>query len=110
MCYCRYCATNTAPKFREIVNEVLQNVKKMEDSLAKLQKIRKKPSAQANQPTKSSDDDKIRLQLKLDLSYFLQKYTSDYLVDAQGGELKSIAAIVCNIEQKLNENKVNGDI
>jgi hypothetical protein len=103
-----FCAVSTAPKFKDIVNGVLDNVKKMEDSLAKFKK-KKKPVKDVN---KSSDDDNIRLQLKLDLEFFVEKYRADYKVSAESSkeassELDSIKEIVESIEKQLAEKEAN---
>ena len=103
-----YCAITTAPKFKDIVNGVLDNVKKMEDSLAKFKK-KKKPAKEVN---KSSDDDNIRLQLKLDLKFFVEKYRADFKISEETSkrasvELDSIVTIVKNIESQLADKEAN---
>ena len=98
-----FCAVSTAPKFKDIVNGVLDNVKKMEDSLAKFKK-KKKPVKDVN---KSSDDDNIRLQLKLDLEFFVEKYRAEYKISEESSkeahlELESVKLIVESMERLEN--------
>ena len=53
-----------------ISTELLSSVKKMEDSLKRLKALRKTDAAAANTQQGTSDDDKIRLQLALDVRFF----------------------------------------
>ena len=64
-------------RYQAIANDLLESVRKMEDSLRRLRKVRPDRSIAsnlsnlANQPTaQMSDDDKIRLQLHLDMVEF----------------------------------------
>lgn len=58
------------PRYFETVSDVLNSVKKMEESLKRLKQARRAP---ATNPVSSSggmsDDDKIRLQLALDVEF-----------------------------------------
>ena len=59
------------------VQDVLTNVTKMEESLRKLKKVRGGAGAGDRDKTAGlSDDDKIRLQLYLDVTYFLRELSS----------------------------------
>ena len=62
------------------VQDVLTNVTKMEESLRKLKKVRGGAGERDRDRTVGlSDDDKIRLQLYLDVSYFLRELSSGRL-------------------------------
>ena len=62
-------------RFQPIANDILESVKKMEDSLRRLQRIKQVKSTAANMSSMTSgnnssamsDDDKIRVQLFLDV-------------------------------------------
>lgn len=62
--------TVLCPRYFETVSDVLNSVKKMEESLKRLKQARR---SLATNPVSSSggmgDDDKIRLQLALDVEY-----------------------------------------
>jgi len=71
------------------VQDVLSNVTKMEESLKKLKKVREKSSGGVAGKDKSaglSDDDKIRLQLYLDVMYFLRELESKELSSVMCGD------------------------
>lgn len=57
---------NTYYRYVAYVDDVMKAIKKTEESLRKLKKIRD-PNYKVN-----SDDDKIRCQLSLDINYLLQ--------------------------------------
>jgi hypothetical protein len=61
------------------VQDVLSNVTKMEESLKKLKKVRERGGAAAGKDKAAglSDDDKIRLQLYLDVMFLLREMESD---------------------------------
>jgi len=61
------------------VQEVLSSVAKMEESLRKLKKVRERGGTGATKDKTGglSDDDKIRLQLYLDVMYLLRELSSD---------------------------------
>lgn len=101
-----HCAVSCAPKFELIVEDVLSNVRKMEESLIKLQKIRKKP--QQSKQSGVTDDYKIRLQLKLDLEAVVNRYTRDYGVECSK-ELVCLENIARNIGTMLNDSSRTGD-
>lgn len=62
--------TISCPRYFETVSDVLNSVRKMEESLKRLKQARRSP---ATNPVSSSsgmsDDDKIRLQLALDVEH-----------------------------------------
>lgn len=58
------------PRYCETVSDVLNSVKKMEESLKRLKQARRAPATSTVGPSSGmSDDDKIRLQLALDVEY-----------------------------------------
>ena len=61
------------------VQDVLSNVTKMEESLKKLKKVRERGGGAAGKDKAAglSDDDKIRLQLYLDVMFLLREIGSD---------------------------------
>jgi len=83
------------------VQDVLSNVTKMEESLRKLKKVRERGGATGGEKDKSgglSDDDKIRLQLYLDVSFFLRELENGKLDDMKsvlnGESYKKIKLVV----------------
>ncbi|XP_022091249.1 conserved oligomeric Golgi complex subunit 2-like isoform X2 [Acanthaster planci] len=62
--------TSICQSYLTISSELLSSVKKMEDSLKRLKALRKTDAAAAPTQQGTSDDDKIRLQLALDVRYF----------------------------------------
>merc|ERR1719454_651480 len=60
--------------YQEQVSDVLGNVSKMEESLRKLKKVRERQETREAKPG-LSDDDKIRLQLYVDVHFLLGKLT-----------------------------------
>lgn len=61
------------------MDEVLTSVQKTEESLRRLKNLREKsqPSAMSNDKQLMSDDDKIRLQLQVDINFYtksIEKY------------------------------------
>lgn len=58
------------PRYYETVSDVLNSVRKMEESLKRLKQARKTTVANpVGASSGMSDDDKIRLQLALDVQY-----------------------------------------
>lgn len=72
----KYCETQVADKILKqcmtLMQDVLTSIKKMEDSLKILKRARDKPAHSAGQISTGAvtDDDKIRRQLALDVTYF----------------------------------------
>lgn len=67
------------PRYYETVSDVLHSVKKMEESLKRLKQARKTNPANPSGSSSSggmSDDDKIRLQLALDVEYLGEQVTA----------------------------------
>merc|ERR1711962_1789283 len=58
--------------YQEQVSDVLGNVSKMEESLRKLKKVRERQETKETKPG-LSDDDKIRLQLYIDVHFLVKK-------------------------------------
>jgi len=100
-----FVARETSPKFLEIVGEVLNNVKKMEESLLKLQKMRKKTQTTV-QKSGVSDDDKIRTQLRLDVDHFVDTFVSCGVKLETTTELQNLKNISESIQEKLEQNEV----
>merc|ERR1711972_867604 len=79
------------------VQDVLSNVTKMEESLRKLKKVRA-PGGEKDKSGGLSDDDKIRLQLYLDVSFFLRELENGKLDDMKsvlnGESYKKIKLVV----------------
>ena len=74
--WCSEVVSVVAEKYLENVREVLEAVQKMEESLKRLKRARdaKNPSASASEnKDKTTDDDKIRLQLYVDVSHFVKQ-------------------------------------
>lgn len=66
-------------RYYKSVDEVLTSVQKTEESLRRLKNLREKsqPSAAAGDKQLMSDDDKIRLQLQVDINFYtkcIEKY------------------------------------
>jgi hypothetical protein len=60
----------SCPRYFETVSDVLNSVKKMEESLKRLKQARRTMATNPVGPSGGlSDDDKIRLQLALDVEY-----------------------------------------
>ncbi|XP_071784531.1 conserved oligomeric Golgi complex subunit 2-like [Asterias amurensis] len=68
--------TNICKGYLIISTELLSSVKKMEDSLKRLKALRKTDAAAATTQQGTSDDDKIRLQLALDVRFFGEQIQS----------------------------------
>lgn len=69
-------AEPSVPRYYETVSDVLQSVRKVEESLKRLKQARKSTPAHAAGPGGGmSDDDKIRLQLALDVAHLGEQVT-----------------------------------
>lgn len=74
------------PRYYETVSDVLQSVRKVEESLKRLKQARKTTPAHAGGPGGGmSDDDKIRLQLALDVEHLGEQVT-ETRQQSQGSE------------------------
>lgn len=83
-------------QFLNITLEVLTSVKKMEDSLKRLKKARDKSSTMpVGNSSGITDDDKIRLQLALDVEYFGKQVK---LLGINGTDIPSFQALVELVE------------
>lgn len=67
---CDFKCFGIIPRYYETVSDVLSSVKKMEDSLKRLKQARKTAFSSNSNNGGVSDDNKIRLQLALDVEYF----------------------------------------
>ncbi|XP_044276650.1 conserved oligomeric Golgi complex subunit 2 isoform X1 [Varanus komodoensis] len=83
--------STSTQKYFETVSDILSSVKKMEESLKRLKQARKTVTANSTFPNGGmSDDNKIRLQLALDVEYFgiqMQK------MGLQLSNIKSLSAL-----------------
>jgi len=87
---------NIADQYFIVTREVLTSVKKMEDSLKRLKKARdKQPLSSLVNATGISDDDKIRLQLVLDVEYFGKQISS---LGIESSSISSFSALVELVE------------
>nr|XP_034804659.2 conserved oligomeric Golgi complex subunit 2 isoform X2 [Pan paniscus] len=78
-------------KYYETVSDVLNSVKKMEESLKRLKQARKTTPANPVGPSGGmSDDDKIRLQLALDVEYLGEQIQK---LGLQASDIKSFPAL-----------------
>lgn len=79
------------PRYFETVSDVLSSVRKMEESLKRLKQARRSP---ATNPVSSSggmsDDDKIRLQLALDVEHLGEQIQK---MGLQTSDIKSFPAL-----------------
>ncbi|XP_007936688.1 conserved oligomeric Golgi complex subunit 2 [Orycteropus afer afer] len=79
-------------KYYETVSDVLNSVKKMEESLKRLKQARKTtPSNPVGSSGGMSDDDKIRLQLALDVEYLGEQIQK---IGLQTSNIKSFPALI----------------
>ncbi|XP_077879153.1 conserved oligomeric Golgi complex subunit 2 isoform X2 [Ictidomys tridecemlineatus] len=79
------------PRYCETVSDVLSSVKKMEASLKRLKQARKTAAASPVGPSSGmSDDDKIRLQLALDVAYLGEQIQK---MGLQTSNIKSFTAL-----------------
>ncbi|KAG8583183.1 hypothetical protein GDO81_008309 [Engystomops pustulosus] len=78
-------------KYYETVSDVLSSVKRMEESLKRLKQARKTTMSSNTPSGGMSDDNKIRLQLALDVEYFTNQIQNFGL---SIHELKSFAALI----------------
>ncbi|XP_005405048.1 PREDICTED: conserved oligomeric Golgi complex subunit 2 [Chinchilla lanigera] len=78
-------------KYCETVSDVLNSVKKMEESLKRLKQARRAPTTSTVGPSVGmSDDDKIRLQLALDVEYLGEQIQK---MGLQTSSIKSFEAL-----------------
>lgn len=90
-CWLQEALSESTHRYFETVSDVLNSVKKMEESLKRLKQARRSP---ANNPVSSSggmsDDDKIRLQLALDVEYLGEQIQK---MGLQTSDIKSFPAL-----------------
>jgi len=79
--------------YQEQVSDVLGNVAKMEESLRKLKKVRERQETREAKPG-LSDDDKIRLQLYVDVHFLLKKLHEIGAIEKDAKTQESIAYVV----------------
>ncbi|XP_075718578.1 conserved oligomeric Golgi complex subunit 2 [Rhinoderma darwinii] len=78
-------------KYYETVSDVLSSVKKMEESLKRLKQARKTTMSSNTTNGGITDDNKIRLQLSLDVEYYVNQIQNFGLCT---DDLKSFAALI----------------
>ena len=90
--------TEVSKEYLTVVSETLAAVQKMEESLRRLKKVREKTATAAGDRaqegstgTKISDDDKIRLQLYVDVKHFILQIEKGLHVESK--EIKFILDI-----------------
>ena len=90
--------SNVTTEYLGVVSETLAAVQKMEESLRRLKKVREKTTGGAGDKlqegassTKISDDDKIRLQLYVDVKHFIQQIEKGLKVESK--EVESLTKI-----------------
>ena len=101
---------NICVKLQLIGNDLLESVKRMEDSLKRLQRVRQTSKSVANMAGHNrsasgggnmSDDDKIRLQLQIDITE-LGIQLSDHFEGYKGGSnFESLVLIVEEINKSI---------
>ncbi len=101
---------NICIKFQAIANELLESVKRMEDSLKKLQKVRQTSKSSANIAghnrsssggVNMSDDDKIRLQLSIDIIELGNLLSSNFEGYKGGSNFELLTVIVEDINKTI---------
>lgn len=80
---------------------MLTSVQKTEESLRRLKNLREKSAQQANQPLSTtgqpmSDDDKIRLQLQLDILFYLSQIEGHQLVRSDVEKLDQLVQLIAD--------------
>jgi hypothetical protein len=110
---------NTCIKFQVIANELLESVKRMEDSLKKLQKVRQTSKSSANiaghnrsssgglTAISMSDDDKIRLQLSIDIIELGNLLSSNFEGYKGGSNFELLTLIVEDINKTITSGNSN---
>lgn len=92
------CSSNLSERYFGVVYDVLTAVKKMEESLMRLQKMRAGKSAgnlSSMDDKKLSDDDKIRLQLYLDVAAFQTQLSN---LDIDTSEITKLNELMSLVE------------
>lgn len=90
-------------KYYAVVSDVLTSVKKMEESLMRLQKMRAGKSSgnlASMDDNKLSDDDKIRMQLHLDVVSFKERLVEINVSVDDVNKLNDLLTLVTNARQK----------
>lgn len=104
-------------KYQSIASDLLESVKKMEDSLRKLQRVRHSNKSNANMGSSMtssvvSDDDKIRIQLHIDIVEFgrlLAEKFNGYKGDSNYEALfKLVEEINVNVSNITNNSLESG--
>ena len=92
------------------VSEVLASVQKMEESLRRLKRVRDTRSATGGKEevsNKVSDDDKIRLQLYLDVSHYLGRISEEFGLDlVEVSKAKELDEIVSDATKNYEDVRV----
>lgn len=102
-------------RYQSVASDLLESVKKMEDSLKRLQRVRQnKNASSASLATMSSssssamsDDDKIRLQLVLDITEFGRQLEEKFNGYKGDSNYDSLYKLVEELNLSINTNTDN---
>ncbi|XP_041469208.1 conserved oligomeric Golgi complex subunit 2-like [Lytechinus variegatus] len=87
--------SNITKEYLAISTELLTSVKKMEDSLKRLKALKKTGATAGTTPNQGmSDDDKIRLQLALDVRFYAEQIDSLGLVSTEISVFQELSTLV----------------
>lgn len=98
--------SQTTIQYYQSVNEVLTSVQKTEESIRRLKNLREKSqqSASSSDKQQMSDDDKIRLQLQIDIRHYV-KCIEDYQLNREEiDSLKELVALTDDITKMRMAN------
>jgi conserved oligomeric Golgi complex subunit 2 len=86
-------------RYYKSVDEVLTSVQKTEESLRRLKNLREKsqPTANTNDKQLMSDDDKIRLQLQIDINFYAKSIEERKLKKNEVDSLETLVNLIGDI-------------
>lgn len=86
-------------RYYKLVDEVLTSVQKTEESLRRLKNLREKSqqSSISSEKQLMSDDDKIRLQLQIDIKFYVSYIESKNLKRAEIDSLVTLVDLIGDI-------------
>eukprot|EP00079_Xenopus_tropicalis_P008432 XP_002931527.2 PREDICTED: conserved oligomeric Golgi complex subunit 2 isoform X2 [Xenopus tropicalis] len=90
------------PKYYDTISDVLSSVKKMEESLKRLKQARKTVTSTNTTNAGNSDDNKIRLQLALDVEYFGDQVEKLGLQKHDIKSLQTLTELVYTAKEQAN--------
>ena len=98
-------------RFHVFAKDLLESVKKMEDSLKRLQRVRQTNRSSNNLAATSanymSDDDKIRLQLSLDIKELMRQIDENFGEYRKDSSFSSLENLIEEINITLNKQLSN---